>query len=425
MKLFPWTRPLVSRFRPPGDKSITHRAVLFSTLAEGAVEIYHPLDSLDIAASLRLVQSVGVELIQHQPDAWVLRSPGFDKLHEADDVINCDNSGTTIRLASGILAGLPGLSVLTGDNSLRRRPMARVIDPLARLGVDIAGRDAGLAPLVIKGGVHRGGVIALPVASAQVKSAVLLAGMTASQSVTVQEKTPTRDHTERFLHAMGANISVAAGQITVEPGRLHPIAVTVPGDPSSAAFWATLAALLPGSSLVIEQVSVNPGRVGFYQVLQKMGAHVEFRLQRPDPDPMGEIVVAPGQLTGVSIGPELVPSLIDELPLIGLLGALAHGKTEVRGAEELRFKESDRIHTTVVNLQTLGVEIRELPDGFEVWGQNFLRGGVVDAYGDHRIGMMLAIAAAVSQEPLELLGGDAIAISYPKFFSDYQRLASV
>jgi 3-phosphoshikimate 1-carboxyvinyltransferase len=394
-------------------------------LAEGAVEIYHPLDSLDIAASLRLVQSVGVELIQHQPDAWVLRSPGFDKLHEADDVINCDNSGTTIRLASGILAGLPGLSVLTGDNSLRRRPMARVIDPLARLGVDIAGRDAGLAPLVIKGGVHRGGVIALPVASAQVKSAVLLAGMTASQSVTVQEKTPTRDHTERFLHAMGANISVAAGQITVEPGRLHPIAVTVPGDPSSAAFWATLAALLPGSSLVIEQVSVNPGRVGFYQVLQKMGAHVEFRLQRPDPDPMGEIVVAPGQLTGVSIGPKLVPSLIDELPLIGLLGALAHGKTEVRGAEELRFKESDRIHTTVVNLQTLGVEIRELPDGFEVWGQNFLRGGVVDAYGDHRIGMMLAIAAAVSQEPLELLGGDAIAISYPKFFSDYQRLASV
>ncbi|PSR34673.1 MAG: 3-phosphoshikimate 1-carboxyvinyltransferase [Sulfobacillus benefaciens] len=425
MKLFPWTRPLVARFRPPGDKSITHRAVLFSTLAEGDSEIYHPLDSLDIAASLRLVQTIGVEIIQQHTDAWVLRSPGYHQLHEPDDVINCDNSGTTIRLASGLLAGLPGLTVLTGDNSLRRRPMARVIEPLTRLGVDIRGRTGGLAPLVIKGGAHRGGVIALSVASAQVKSAVLLAGMTASQPVTVQEKTPTRDHTERFLHAMGAKIYADAGKVTVEPGRLQPIAVTVPGDPSSAAFWATLAALLPGSSLVIEKVSVNPGRVGFYQVLQKMGAGVEFRVQQPDPDPMGEIVVASGPLRGISIGPELVPSLIDELPLIGLLGSLAQGKTEVRGAEELRFKESDRIHTTVVNLQTLGVEIKELPDGFEVWGQDHLGGGVVDAFGDHRIGMMLAIAAAVSREPLELLGGDAIAISYPKFFSDYQRLGSV
>lgn len=425
MQLYPWKGPFRARVQPPGDKSITHRAVLLSAMTAGDTEIFDPLDSLDTRASVNLVQSLGVELRESTTNRWVLRSPGYDNLKEPDDVVSCANSGTTMRLATGLLAGLNGLVILTGDDSLRERPMARVIDPLRGLGVSITGRGGGRAPMAIRGGPHRGGQVTLAVASAQVKSALLLAGLTASEPLTIEENLPTRDHTERFLQAMGADLSREGTRITVKPGRLEAYPVAVPGDPSSAAFWAALAAIVPDSELVIEHVSLNPGRIGFYQVLQRMGASIEYSVTQPKPDPVGDIVVRWSPLKGTTVSASQVPGLIDELPLVALLGAFAQGTTEVRGAAELRFKESDRIASTVANLNQLGVRIEEFPDGFAIMGKQTLQGGLVDAGGDHRIAMMLAVAAAAGTGAVDLIGTEAIAISYPQFFSDYLSWASV
>ncbi len=423
MQLRPWNMPLKGRIRPPSDKSITHRGVLFSALARGVTEIHDPLDSKDTAASLAVVQNLGVRLLERTSQRWILDSPGFNDWQEPRTVIDCLNSGTTMRLSTGLLAGAKFLTVLTGDDSLRERPMARVMDPLRDLGVDIRGRMGGKAPLVIHGGPHRGGVVRLSLASAQVKSAVILAGLTADEPLTIHELLPTRDHTERLLREMGASLQMAPGSITVTPGPVAPLTLSVPGDPSSGAYWAALAVLLEGSELVIEGVSLNPGRIGFYQVLRNMGAEVTMTPRQIAPEPMGDIRIGWSPLQGIHIGPEMVPGLIDELPLVALLAAHAEGTTRVSGAGELRVKESDRIRTTVDNLQGLGIAIEERPDGFVVAGGQRVGGGVANARGDHRIAMMLAVAGAVAQAPVILEGADAIGISYPNFFEDYWRFS--
>ncbi len=423
MQLRPWNTRLTGRIRPPSDKSITHRGVLFSALARGVSEVLDPLDSLDTGASLAVVQNLGVKLIEKTARRWVLESPGYYDLQEPRAVIDCLNSGTTMRLSTGLLAGTRFLTVLSGDESLRERPMARVMDPLRALGVDIRGRQSGKAPLVIQGGPHRGGASFLSVASAQVKSALILAGLSADDPLTIHEVLPTRDHTERLLRAMGASVEIQSDTIKVTPGPVSALTVTVPGDPSSAAYWAALAVLLEGSQLVIEDVSLNAERIGFYRLLRNMGARVEFTMSQEVPEPIGEIRIGWAPLKGVAVGADVVPGLIDELPLVALLGAHAEGTTVVSGAGELRVKETDRIRATTDNLRSLGIEIEERPDGFAVRGGQRVHRGSVKAMGDHRIAMMLAVAGAVADGPIVIEGAEAIEISYPEFFRDYWRFA--
>lgn len=422
MRLTPWERPLTTRMAPPGDKSITHRGILFSALSLGEMEIRGWLDAGDTRSSLGLVTQLGVRVREQSAERLVLDGPGYSALSEPANVVDCGNSGTTMRLGAGLVSGLPGLTVLTGDDSLRARPMNRVTGPLAQIGVEVLARGAGFAPLVVRGGPHPGGRVRMTVASAQVKSALLLAGLSAGGPVAVVQDVPTRDHTERLLAAMGAVIRQRGPEIVVEPGPVRPLVLDVPGDPSSGAPWAALAALLPGSRLTLAGVSLNPGRIGFYQALKRMGADVRFRETQTTPEPVGDIEVRPGVLTATSIAAEEVPGLIDELPLVALVATRARGTTVIAGAAELRVKESDRIRATAEGLAAMGAAIEEKPDGFVIEGPAALRGAAVDAFGDHRIAMMLAVAAAVAEGPIVLHGAESVAISYPAFFEQYARL---
>lgn len=422
MNLKSWRNPLRAEISPPGDKSITHRAILFSSLVREPMVITGWLDAQDTRSSLGLVQAIGTEILEARPDRLVLKGPGIDALREPGDVIDCGNSGTTMRLATGLLSAISGMSVLTGDESLRRRPMRRVVVPMQELGVRVWTRQEGFAPIAVSGGAHAGGTITVPVASAQVKSALLLAGLSAAEPVRVIEPKPTRDHTERLLEAMGAQfLRRSEGDVQVGPGSLRAVNVDVPGDPSAAAFWAALAALIPGSELVIRQISLNPGRVGFYRVLERMGAQVEWQVTQENPEPIGDMVVRPGPLSNVTIDDREVPDLIDELPLVVLLASLAPGLSTIRGAKELRVKESDRIHATVEGLTRMGAMIEELPDGFRIEGVASLHGADVDAAQDHRIAMMLTVASAVADGMTHLTGSESVAISYPEFYRQYEK----
>lgn len=421
MRLLPWQRPLSATLRLPGDKSITHRAILFSALVNEPMVVTGWLDAGDTRSSLRVAEALGVDS-RIEGERLILQGPGGENLREPDAPLDCGNSGTTTRLTAGLAAGLRGLVVLTGDRSLRERPMARIADPLRQLGVTVLTRSGGRAPLAIAGGPHRGGAIRLSVASAQVKSALLLAGLSADEPLTVEEPIATRDHTERLLAAMGAAVTVVDRRVTIEPGRLYAVDVEVPGDPSSGAFWATLAALLPGSSLRLEHVSLNPGRIGFYRTLQRMGANVRWEIDKHEPEPIGDIIVEPGDLRGITVKAEEVPDMIDELPLVALAASLARGVSEIHGAEELRVKESNRIEATADGLAKMGARIAGLPDGFRIEGVDALHGAQVQAYDDHRIAMMLTIAGAVAEGPTEIEGADAVAISYPDFFRQYDTL---
>lgn len=430
MQLRPWSRPLRAEMVPPGDKSITHRAILWQTLTQGESVIHGWLRSADTEASLALAASLGVETLEAGPERLVLRGAGgAASWSEPVAPVNCLNSGTTTRLGIGLLTGLrDGLAVLYGDASLSRRPMGRVADPLTDLGASIWTRRGGVLPVAVRGGHVRGGRVHLAVASAQVKSALLLAGLHADGPITVVEPIPTRDHSERMLRALGARVESAddgtGRRITVEP-HPEPFSArdwTVPGDPSSGAFWAALAAMLPGSELTLKGVSLNPGRLGFYRVLERMGAQIRILERGHDPEPFGDLVVGSGPLKAVRVTREEVPLLIDELPLVALVATQAEGVTEIAGAEELRVKESDRIRTTADGLQRMGAAVGERPDGFRVEGPSGLRGARVEAAGDHRIAMLLAVAAALADGPTTLDGAEAVQVSYPQFFTAYREL---
>lgn len=422
MELRPWTRPLTGRITPPGDKSVTHRAILFSLLTRHVMEIDGWLDAADTRSSLRFAEALGGRVREMTAGRLVLEGPGLPALKEPGAPVDCGNSGTTMRLASGISAGIPGLVILVGDSSLSSRPMGRVLEPLQALGVRTLARCGNLAPLAIQGGAHKGGEVRLSVASAQVKSAMLLAGLTASDRLTVVEPMPTRDHTERMLRAMGAAVDSGPHHVAIDPEPvLQGMVVKVPGDPSSAAFWAALAVLCPGSDITLENISLNPGRTGFFHTLQQMGAQIEIRVETEIPEPLGTVRIRSGKTHGIEVTADMVPAMVDEIPLLALVAALSSGVTRIRGASELRVKESDRIQATAEGLSLMGAHVMTEEDGFVIEGVPALKGARVQAYGDHRIAMMWAVAAAVAEGPLDLVGAESVAISYPDFFAQYRN----
>lgn len=413
----------------PGDKSITHRALMLNATAEGDARIDAFLDAADTRSTLECMRALGAEIEQVAEDALVVRGRGRAGLREAGDVLDCGNSGTTIRLLSGLLAGFPFLSVLTGDSSLRRRPMGRIVQPLRALGARMSARAGGtLPPLVIEGGAIAGGQrIETPVASAQVKSALLLAALAGEGGITVAEPSRSRDHSERMLAAMGADVAVEGATVTLTPpaADLQAIDVRVPGDISTAAAWIVAATLHPDADVLLTGVGLNPTRAGILDVLREMGADIEELEPRTvGGEPVADLRVRSAALHGVRIEGATIPRAIDELPLLALAGAVADGETVIAGAAELRLKESDRVATTAAALRALGAEVTEHAAGLDVAGGARLRGGRVEAAGDHRLAMLGAVGALIADGESEIEGADAVAVSYPAFWSDLERLGS-
>jgi len=408
---------LVGHVAVPGDKSISHRAVLIGAIGEGETRVKGFGRSGDTQATVDGVRALGVEVEWVAEDELVVHGVGLRGLSAG--AVDCANSGTLMRLVSGICAGQDGEFTLTGDESLSGRPMERIAAPLRRMGADVETAD-GHAPLVIRGtGALRGAELEPEVPSAQVKSAILLAGLNAAGPTTVIEHVPTRDHTELMLQAAGAKVRRTAKSVTVEPaGALRLGEVVVPGDFSSAAPLLVAAALIPGSDITIHEVGVNPRRAGLLDVLARMGARISvFNRDRAGREPVASVQVQPGELIATEITAAEVPSLIDELPLVALLGSHARGETVVSGARELRVKETDRIEAVTDGLQAFGARIHSRDDGWTITGvPTRLRGGKMDARGDHRIAMLAAVAGLASREGVEIEGAETAAISFPGFY---------
>jgi 3-phosphoshikimate 1-carboxyvinyltransferase len=410
----------------PGDKSISHRAVLIGALSEGETQVHGFGRSADTESTIVAVRALGVEVDELADDELVVHGAGLRGLKAPAEAIDAGNAGTLLRLLTGILAGQEGRFELTGDESLRARPMDRVAEPLTRMGAWIS-TAKGLPPVVVEGTDSLKGIeYALPMASAQVKSAILLAALNADGTTTVIEPVPTRDHTELMLNAAGAAVRQRPSSVSIEPaGRLRLPEVTVPGDFSSAAPFIVAATLLAGSELTVHDVGLNPRRIGLLDVLERMGARVSvFNRRKAGGEPIGDLEVHSAELTATDISPEEVPLLVDELPLFALAAGSARGDSRVAGAGELRVKESDRIESVTNGLRTLGVRIRARDDGFEVKGVPARpTGGRMPSDGDHRIAVLAAIAGLVSREGVEVGGAEVVAISFPGFFELLAQVA--
>jgi 3-phosphoshikimate 1-carboxyvinyltransferase len=410
---------LVGHIAVPGDKSISHRAVLIGALGEGETRVHGFGRSADTESTIAAVRALGVEIDEPADDELVVHGAGLRGLQAPTQAIDAGNAGTLLRLLTGILAGQEGRFELTGDESLRARPMDRVAEPLTRMGARISTAN-GLPPIVVEGTDALKGIeYALPMASAQVKSAILLAGLNAEGTTTVVERVPTRDHTELMLEAAGAGVRRRPNSVSIEPaGRLNLPDITVPGDFSAAAPFVVAATLLAGSELTIHDVGLNPRRTGLVDVLERMGARISvFNRRKAGGEPIGDLEVHSAELTATDISPDEVPLLVDELPLFALAAGSARGDSRVAGAGELRVKESDRIESVTNGLRTLGVRIRARDDGFEVKGvPTRPTGGRMPSDGDHRIAVLAAIAGLVSREGVEVGGADVVAISFPGFF---------
>ena len=416
-------RPLRGVVRMPGDKSISHRAYLFAALATGRSRIEHLGGGEDVHATRLALEHLGVRIRTAPGGAVTVQGAGVEGLREPDVVIDCANAGTCMRLTAGLLAGRPFHATLTGDSYLRRRPMARVVEPLRAMGARIDGRDGGrLAPLSIRGGDLTGMRHALPVASAQVKSALVLAGLQATGVTEITEPGHSRDHTERMLGAFGAPVEVSDGVVRVREGAPEPFEVIVPGDPSSAAFLVVAASITPGSEIVVEDVALNPTRIGFVDVLRRMGASIEIRQagERAG-EPVGDIAVEYAPLTGTVVSGGEIPSVIDEIPVLAVAGAFAEGVTEFRDAAELRVKETDRIGTVEQELTQLGVGVESFADGLVVRGGR-PRPGMLKSHGDHRVALAAAVAAHAIDGESTVRGFKAAAVSYPGFLEDLALL---
>jgi 3-phosphoshikimate 1-carboxyvinyltransferase len=421
--------PLRGNYAPPADKSISHRAALFAAMADEPVTIDNYLDSADTRATLNALRSLGAG-VRQENGRVVVRGVGLhEPLEATGGRLDVGNSGTLLRLLPGWLAGQPGkVWTLDGDESIRRRPVDRVVEPLAAMGAGMEARDGRFTPLTVSGAPLEGIEYEVPVASAQVKSCVLMAGMLAAGSTTVVEPRVSRDHTERILRRARVPLEREGPRITVaQVDELELDAVAVAGDPSSAAFVVAAACLVPGSRVVVKDVALNWTRCGFFRIAQRMGAVVLGDLEEPgaeeDLEPVGELDVAAAPLEGTTVEPDEVPVAIDELTLVALLGACADGETVVKGAEELRLKESDRIEGVVSGLRALGADIEDTGDGFAVRGDGTpLRGGALDARGDHRMAMLGAVAGLASQGGVEVDGMEAAGVSYPGFEADLRVL---
>ena len=417
----------------PGDKSISHRALMLASLAKDSSTVSNLAPGLDVASTARCLRQLGVRIHRRGDRATIGGNPGrfpqvFD---EPDGILDCGNSGTTMRLLLGLLAGQELFSVLSGDASLRRRPMGRLTEPLSRMGARLNGRQgARLPPLALQGRKLEGRCHLPSISSAQVKSALLLAGLTAEGETRVIQPEASRDHTERMLQFMGAEVNLRGPADVAVVGLkapLEPLRMSVPGDISSAAFVMAGALLVPGSRITLRGVGLNPGRTGILEVLREAGARLEVRLREDQAGELaGDVTVEHSDLSGFQIGPGQVPSLIDEIPVLALLAAQSRGRTEIRGAEELRVKESDRLAEVARGLSALGAQVRELPDGLIIQGvSRFQNPEALTAGGDHRLALTWALASLVAPGQMKVSGAGVGAVSYPSFFSDMEALAGV
>lgn len=408
----------------PGDKSISHRSIMFGAIAKGKTTVSGFLLGEDCLSTIDCFRKLGVE-IDVEGTNVTINSSGIDEWEEPKEVLYTGNSGTTTRLMLGILAGTTLHTVMTGDDSIGKRPMRRVADPLRLMGAQIAGRDNGqYTPLAIQGTQLKAIDYTMPVASAQVKSAILLAGLQAEGTTIVREKEVSRDHTERMLKQFGGSVTVDNGVVSIEGGqKLTGTHVNVPGDVSSAAFFLVAGAIVPNSEITLQNVGVNPTRSGIIDVLEKMGAQISVQIEDENAaEPTATITIQSSHLEGTTIEGDIIPRLIDEIPIIALLATQAKGKTIIRNAEELKVKETDRIVAVVTELQKLGANIEATEDGMIIEGPTKLHGGQLKSYGDHRIGMMAAVAALITDTPVELDDADCIAVSYPTFFEHVNTL---
>lgn len=425
--LKPVNVPLTGNLSVPGDKSISHRAIIFGSLARGKTMISNFLNGEDCLMTIKAFQSMGVE-IDHKDDNVVIDSEGVTGFKEPLEPIYFGNSGTTARLMLGLLAGLPFHTTVYGDPSLTKRPMDRIRDPLIKMGAKIDGRNNGsLLPIAVRGQSLTGITFKPPVKSAQVKSGVLLAGLLAEGETTVIETTKTRDHTETMLSAFGGEIAVNGNTVTVKGNQsLRGTKIEVPGDISSAAFFIVGALLVPGSQITIKNVGLNPTRTGLLDVLNQMGANLKIvETRRIGGEPIGDITVQYRELNPIEIDGDVIPRMIDEFPILALLATQIEGITIIRDAEELRHKETDRISSVVNILNTLGAKVKGTDDGMIIEGKSPLIGGEVNSDGDHRLGMMIAIASLICQENVTLVDPDVINISYPNFFDDLKKLQMI
>jgi 3-phosphoshikimate 1-carboxyvinyltransferase len=407
----------------PGDKSISHRALILAALAAGASEVENLSEGRDVRSTAAVLRKLGVKIMEDGWNRVRILGCGRFGFREPPGILYCGNSGTTARLMAAVLTGQRFFSVLAGDTSLSRRPMKRVVEPLQRMGARIEGRQGGeFLPLAISGAELRGIRYRMPVASAQVKTALLLAGLLAEGETRISEPSRSRDHTERVFRWLGIDFSSSGLQHRVRPSQIRAFRMKVPGDFSSAAFFLALAVLHPRAELTIHNVNLNPTRTGFLRVLQRMGAEIRITVEDKEPEPVGSLHVRSSALKNVPVPAEEIPQMIDELPLLGLVAACAEGVLELRGARELRVKESDRIAALVSQLRRMGASIEERDDGFFVEGPAVLKGCRLRSFGDHRIAMTLAVAASIARGESLLAGEAWIRISFPAFFATLKAI---
>ncbi|MGC8971815.1 MAG: 3-phosphoshikimate 1-carboxyvinyltransferase [bacterium] len=424
MKVEPKRKGIRAEIRVNGDKSISHRVVIFSAMSEGISEIENFSSARDCYSTIKCLRDLGVEIGEDKKIK--VRGAGIRGFKEPSNILDAENSGTTIRLLSGLLAGQPFFSVITGDDSLRKRPMDRVIIPLSLMGAEFWARGNNrFPPMAIKGRYPLNPIdYKLPIASAQIKSAIIIAGLLAEGKSRITEPLPSRDHTERLLPAFGAKLEKEGNTVIVYgTQKLEGQKVYVPGDFSSASFFITAGLIVPDSEITVRDVGLNPGRIGLLDVIKRMGGEVYvYYKEEILNEPVGDVVVRSSYLKGTIVSREEIPILIDEIPLIAVLGAYAEGETVVRGAEELRVKESDRIRSIVTEFRKLGVNIEELPDGFVIYGPSIPNGGTVESYNDHRIAMALAIAGLSARGPISIDNEECVSISFPEFWDIIGRL---
>ncbi len=413
----------------PGDKSISHRALLLNSIAVGTAKVTGLSGGEDVHSTMRCLRALGARIeAGAAPGSAVVHGAG-PTLQEPQDILDAGNSGTSMRLLAGLLAGQSFTSVLTGDASLKTRPMGRVVQPLKKMGARITGRKGDtLAPLAISGGELRGIEYTMPVASAQVKSSIMLAGLSADGETVLHQPARSRDHTERMLSAMGAPVQEDGLTLTLRPAQLRAVDVDVPGDISCAAFWLVAGLCHPNASVTLRNVGLNPGRTGIIQALQEMDAGSNLRIveeRTVSGEPVADLAVQSGHLKGTEIGGEMIPSIIDELPVLAVAACFAKGDTVIRDAGELRVKESDRIETTVRELLRLGARIEAREDGMVIHGTGRLQGAECQSHGDHRLAMALAVAGLLAQGETTIHGADAASVSYPGFWEHLDQLSGL
>lgn len=424
MKIVNAIKQLNGTIEVPGDKSISHRAIMFGALANGQTTIEHFLHGEDCLSTIAVFRQLGVA-IDVSSDKITVHGTGIESLKQPSTILDVGNSGTTIRLMMGILAGRPFESRLTGDASIQKRPMNRVITPLKTMSAAISAQEGGLAPVTVSAVETITGInYDMPVASAQVKSALLFAGMQSDEVTIINEKEKSRDHTERMLQQFGGEITIDGLSISItKQPPLQGQNIYVPGDISSAAFFLVAASLLAGSKVTLKNVGMNPTRTGIIDVLRDMGAAIAETSQPTTGEPLSDLTVSAAPLKATEIGGSLIPRLIDELPIIALLATQAEGTTVIKDAEELKVKETNRIDTVAEELTKMGADITATPDGLIIKGPTALHGATVSSHGDHRIGMMLAVAGFIASSPVELEDAEAIAVSYPNFFEHVEQLS--